>query len=80
MVKAATQPVNEKISDSRKLLLARIGDMSPIKVLLGKPYPLGATWRGNGVNFALYSEHATAWTFAYLTQLNRRRRGSYSRD
>jgi isoamylase len=34
--------------------------MSPIKVWLGKPYPLGATWRGNGVNFALYSEHATA--------------------
>jgi pullulanase/glycogen debranching enzyme len=30
--------------------------MSPIKVWLGKPYPLGATWRGNGVNFALYSE------------------------
>jgi isoamylase len=45
---------------SRKLPLARISDMSPIKVWLGKPYPLGATWRGNGVNFALYSEHATA--------------------
>jgi isoamylase len=24
----------------------------------GKPYPLGATWDGNGVNFALFSEHA----------------------
>jgi isoamylase len=24
----------------------------------GKPYPLGATWDGNGVNFALYSENA----------------------
>ncbi len=24
----------------------------------GKPYPLGATWDGEGVNFALYSEHA----------------------
>ena len=34
--------------------------MTPIKVWLGKPYPLGATLRGNGVNFALYSEHATA--------------------
>jgi isoamylase len=60
MVKAATQPVNEKFRHSRKLLLARIGDMSPIKVGLGEPYPLGVTWRGNGVNFALYSEHATA--------------------
>ncbi len=26
----------------------------------GKPYPLGATWDGNGVNFALFSENATA--------------------
>ncbi len=25
----------------------------------GKPYPLGATWDGAGVNFALYSENAT---------------------
>ncbi len=33
--------------------------MVPIKTWLGKPYPLGATWQGNGVNFALYSEHAT---------------------
>ncbi len=27
--------------------------------LPGKPYPLGATWDGTGVNFALYSENAT---------------------
>ena len=25
----------------------------------GLPYPLGATWDGKGVNFALFSEHAT---------------------
>ena len=24
----------------------------------GRPYPLGATWDGAGVNFALFSEHA----------------------
>jgi pullulanase/glycogen debranching enzyme len=24
----------------------------------GRPYPLGATWDGVGVNFALFSEHA----------------------
>src|SRR5690606_207514 len=24
----------------------------------GEPYPLGATWDGNGVNFALFSAHA----------------------
>src|SRR4051794_34878482 len=27
--------------------------------LPGKPYPQGATWDGTGVNFAVYSEHAT---------------------
>jgi isoamylase len=27
-------------------------------ILPGKPYPLGATWDGTGVNFALYSENA----------------------
>ena len=26
----------------------------------GSPYPLGATWDGIGVNFALFSEHARA--------------------
>ncbi|MFC5067550.1 glycogen debranching protein GlgX [Flaviflagellibacter deserti] len=26
----------------------------------GQPFPLGATWDGKGVNFALFSEHATA--------------------
>lgn len=29
------------------------------KVLPGRPYPLGATWDGEGVNFALYTEHGT---------------------
>ena len=31
-----------------------------MKVWPGKPYPLGATWDGMGVNFSLFSEHATA--------------------
>lgn len=30
------------------------------KVYPGRPFPLGATWDGQGVNFALYSENATA--------------------
>lgn len=30
-----------------------------LKVWPGKPYPLGATWDGRGVNFALFSERAT---------------------
>src|ERR1044071_3916292 len=31
-----------------------------VKTGLGQPYPLGATWLGNGVNFSLFSEHAAA--------------------
>ena len=30
-----------------------------IKVLPGRPFPLGPTWDGQGTNFALYSENAT---------------------
>src|SRR5437016_10824185 len=33
--------------------------MPPWKPWPGKPYPLGETWLGNGVNFAIFSEHAT---------------------
>ena len=31
----------------------------PARTRPGTPYPLGATWDGAGVNFALFSEHAT---------------------
>ncbi len=30
-----------------------------VTVYPGHPYPLGATWDGNGVNFALYADNAT---------------------
>src|SRR5687767_11562641 len=30
-----------------------------MRIWPGRPYPLGATWDGAGVNFALYSEHAS---------------------
>ena len=30
-----------------------------MRVWPGSPYPLGATWDGNGVNFAIFSERAT---------------------
>jgi glycogen operon protein len=33
---------------------------STLRVWPGDPYPLGATWDGEGVNVALFSEHATA--------------------
>ncbi len=31
-----------------------------MRVWRGDPYPLGATWDGSGVNFAIFSEHAEA--------------------
>jgi isoamylase len=31
---------------------------APAKVWPGRPYPLGATWDGKGVNFAIFSAHA----------------------
>ena len=37
----------------------RAGTQAPItEVWPGRPYPRGATWDGEGVNFAVYSEHA----------------------
>ena len=32
---------------------------APIRTRPGRAYPLGAQWDGSGVNFALFSEHAT---------------------
>ncbi len=40
-----------------------------MKVLPGKPYPLGAAWDGQGVNFALFSESATAVELCLFDQL-----------
>ncbi|MEP6617730.1 MAG: glycogen debranching protein GlgX [bacterium] len=34
--------------------------MTTYRVWPGRPYPLGASWDGVGVNFALFSEHADA--------------------
>ena len=38
----------------------------------GCPYPLGATWDGEGVNFALYSEHAEKVELCLFDILGRR--------
>ena len=35
------------------------GKFKDIEVWPGRPYPLGATWSPSGVNFAVFSEHAT---------------------
>jgi isoamylase len=37
-----------------------IASRSTVRIGVGQPYPLGATWDGLGVNFAIFSEHASA--------------------
>ena len=36
----------------------------------GSPYPLGATWDGNGVNFALYADNATGVELSLFNTIN----------
>ncbi len=43
--------------------------MTPVKIWLGYPYPLGATWLGNGVNFAIFSETATSIDLCLFDQV-----------
>jgi isoamylase len=45
-----------------------------MKIWPGQPYPLGATWDGSGVNFALFSENATAVDLCLLDDTGRERR------
>jgi len=41
--------------------VATVGESDgKMRVLPGRPYPLDATWDGDGVNFAVFSGHATA--------------------
>jgi glycogen operon protein len=46
-----------KVKDKRLARAAATLRRAP--VLEGKPFPLGAIWDGLGVNFALFSAHAT---------------------
>jgi isoamylase len=40
-------------------VISAIARRNNMRIWAGKPYPLGATWDGAGVNFVLFSEHAT---------------------
>ncbi|HUW97968.1 MAG TPA: glycogen debranching protein GlgX [Acidiferrobacter sp.] len=44
----------------------------PFAAWPGRPYPLGATWDGEGVNFALFSEHAEGVDLCIFTNDGRR--------
>src|SRR3954471_4631382 len=46
--------------------------MYSIKTWMGSHYPLGATWKGNGVNFALFSETATSVDLCLFEQIDAR--------
>src|SRR4029453_955229 len=35
------------------------GGVRYVRIWPGTPYPLGATWDGEGTNFSVFSEHAT---------------------
>ncbi|MBV8417006.1 MAG: hypothetical protein JO251_17510, partial [Verrucomicrobia bacterium] len=41
-----------------------------MRVWPGCPYPLGATWDGMGVNFALFSENATKVELCLFDSVN----------
>jgi glycogen operon protein len=44
--------------------------MTPVKTFRGYSYPLGATWMGNGVNFAIFSRHATGVELCLFDSIN----------
>ncbi|HEX2854947.1 MAG TPA: glycogen debranching protein GlgX [Opitutaceae bacterium] len=44
--------------------------MKPTQFWKGHPYPLGATWAGNGVNFTLFSEHANGVELCLFDDVN----------
>src|ERR1041385_3754044 len=44
-----------------------------MRIWPGRPYPLGATWDGRGVNFAVYSENATEVELCLFATKNARR-------
>jgi glycogen operon protein len=45
---------------------------TPKSLAVGKPYPLGATWDGLGVNFAVFSAHADRIELCLFDQAGRR--------
>ncbi|WP_442589129.1 glycogen debranching protein GlgX [Pedobacter sp. AW31-3R] len=42
--------------------------MNNINVYPGRPYPLGSTWDGKGVNFAIFADHATAVELCFFNK------------
>ncbi|MET0676810.1 MAG: glycogen debranching protein GlgX, partial [Bradyrhizobium sp.] len=49
----------DQLAQSSDVLTRAAFSLRKSKITEGKPFPLGATWDGLGVNFALFSAHAT---------------------
>jgi isoamylase len=53
------RPVSERVGAAPRPRQAEAAKSEPpLRIWPGRPYPLGATWDGAGVNFALFAEHA----------------------
>ena len=50
-----------------------------MKIRPGSPYPLGATWDGSGVNFAIFSEHGLKVEFCLFDSSDSARESTESR-
>jgi isoamylase len=60
---ATFRAINDAIEKVRRALAERptggvAASETGMRVWPGEPFPLGATWTGQGTNFAIYSEHA----------------------
>ncbi len=53
---AAARPAHAAAAERRAAHAPGAGGL--MEVWPGRPFPLGATWDGNGTNFSLFSEHA----------------------
>jgi glycogen operon protein len=67
-------PVVQLSADAEDLPAWAPANSSPLRVWPGKPYPLGATWDGKGVNFAIFSEHAQRVELCLFDQQSRKRK------
>ncbi len=47
--------------------VSTVDNQAAMELWPGQPYPLGATWDGAGVNFAIFAEHATAVDLCLFT-------------
>src|SRR2546430_6788846 len=66
----AEQPLRRSAATSEKTLVAESKTPTTTKpVWKGHAYPLGATWTGDGVNFALFSEHASGVELCLFNRL-----------